>query len=214
MGAPPWSTLLPCSTAQRELLKRMTGGRGQAATDRKRPRHFADVDVPAGVDGDTVWRGEAARRAGVGAAPSGQQPAVLVIDADAAVSRLVDRPVALRRLSLVPPQLGDVGAPVAIEHDVRGSLRVGPLLEILAVGAEDLDAIVLAIAHEYAAVPVDGNAVREIEFARSMPGHAPRMPQLAARGKAVHATVAVAVGDVEITLGPDREIRRPVERAA
>ena len=130
--------------------------------------------------------------------------AVLVEDAHAALARIADGPVALRGLALVPPQLGDVGAALAVEDDVRRPLRVGPLGQVLAVRAEDLDAVVLAVADEHAAVGGDGDAVRQVELAGPVARLAPRPLELAVRREVVHAAVAVAVGDVEIALRADR----------
>ena len=90
--------------------------------------------------------------------------------------------------------------------------RVGPLRQVLAVGAEDLDAVVLAIAHEHAPVRRHRDAVGQEELARARAGHAPRPLQLTGRRELMHAAVAVAVGDVEIALGAHGDVRRPVER--
>src|SRR5262249_61064753 len=73
-------------------------------------------------------------------------------------------------------------------------------------------AIALAIAHEDTAVGGDGDAVREIELPGAGAGLAPRALERARRRELMHATVAVAVRDVQITLGPDREIRGAIER--
>ena len=94
------------------------------------------------------------------------------------------------------------------------ALRVGPLGEVLAVRAEDLDAVVLAVADEDAPVRGDGDAVRQVELAGAAARHAPRPSELAARREPVHATVAVAVGDVQVPRRRDREVRRAVERAS
>jgi hypothetical protein len=140
--------------------------------------------------------------------------AVRVVHADPAVARLGDRTMPLRGLALVPPQLGNVGASLRVEHEVGRALRVGPLAQILAVGTEDLDAIVLAVAHEHTAVGGDGDAVGDEELAGALARRAPRALELAGRRELVHAAVAVAVGDVEIALWADRQIRGPVERSA
>src|SRR5207253_9175666 len=83
--------------------------------------------------------------------------------------------------------------------------------EVLAVGAEDLDAIALAVADEHAAVGGHRDTVREIGLARPGARHAPRALQGAGRRELVHTAVAVAVGHVEVAPGPDREVRRTVE---
>src|SRR5580765_4782009 len=47
-------------------------------------------------------------------------------------------------------------------------LGVGPFREVLTVRAEDLDAVVLSIAHEDPAVGRGGDAVRQVELARTL----------------------------------------------
>src|SRR5437867_3469701 len=180
----------------------------------ERPGNLAHVHVALRVDRDAVRRREAAGRRRIRPAPARQHPAVAIVDADATRLDVARRPVAARRLPRLPPELRDVGAPGAVEHDVRRAARVGPLGQVLAVGAEDLDAVVLAVADEDAAVGGDGDAVGEEELARPLTGHAPRPLELARGREEVDAAVAVAVGHVELTLRPDREIRRPVERPA
>src|SRR5438046_10271737 len=113
--------------------------------------------VRSTVAGRRPWRARLRARRGHAAglgparrAPAREQPAVLVEDADAPVLGLLRHAVPPRGLSLVPPELGDVRASLLVEDDVGGALRVGPLREILAVGAEDLDAIAPAVATEQA----------------------------------------------------------------
>src|SRR5919106_1225741 len=112
----------------------MTIGGGMPAADRERPRHL-------------------------GAAPAGEELAVAVEDADPSRARILDRPVTLRGLATVPPELGDVGAPLRVENEMGRALGGGPFRQVLAVGAEDLDAIVLAVADEDAPVGGDGDAM-------------------------------------------------------
>src|SRR5437867_1642646 len=167
------------SRLRRELLERMSTR--QPAADREGVGDLAHVDVAPRIHRDAVGRGEAAGSRGVGRSPARQQAAVLVEDADAAEARFGDRPVALRRLALVPPQLGDVGAALWVEHDVGGPLRVGPLAQVLAVRAIDLDPVVLPIADEDPSVGGRGDAVGQVELAGALAGHAPRPLELAGR---------------------------------
>src|SRR2546426_1049136 len=76
----------------------------------------------------------------VGTTPSREHPAIAIVDAGAARARLAGRTVTPGRLAGLPPQLGHVGAPLAVEHEMRRASRVGPFRQVLAVGAEDLDA--------------------------------------------------------------------------
>src|SRR5262249_29908757 len=128
----PWP-----SSFQRELLERVTAGGREPAAHRERPRDLAHVDVALRIDRDAVRRHEAPGRTCVLTAPAAQHAAFPVVDADAAVARLRDRAVTLRLLTLVPPELRDVRAPGAVEHDMRRTLRVRPFRQVLAVRAED-----------------------------------------------------------------------------
>src|SRR5262252_5593564 len=93
-------------------------------------------------------------------------------------------------------------------------LGVRPLAQVLAVRAEDLDAVVLAIAHEDAPVHRHRDAVGQEELAGPAPRRAPGALELARGRVLMHATVAVAIGDVEIALWSYRKVGRPVERRA
>ena len=79
----------------------------------------------------------------------------------------------------MPPQFGDVGPALRVEHEMRRALGVCPLAEILTVRAEDLDAVVLAIADEDAPVGRHGDTVRDEELAGAAARCAPRPLQLA-----------------------------------
>jgi glycyl-tRNA synthetase alpha subunit len=46
-----------------------------------------------------------------------------------------------------------------------GVTDVSPLPDELTLGIEDLDALILAVAHIYAALFVDSNTMRQVEFA-------------------------------------------------
>src|SRR5262249_17751608 len=107
----------PGSGHPAELLERVAPFRREPPAHPPGPRDLGDVDVAAGVDGDAVRRREAAGLARLVAAPARQQPAALVEDADAPALRILGQPMPPRRLPLVPPQFGDVGAALGIEHD-------------------------------------------------------------------------------------------------
>src|SRR5262249_31387439 len=147
--------------------------------------------------------GEAARRRRVGTTPAGQDVPVPIVDAHATVLRGLRRPVPPGNLPGVPPELGDISAALAVEHDVGRALGVPPFGEVLAVGAEDLDPIVLPVADEDAPVGGGGDAVRQVELAGSDAGDTPGLFELTGRREPVHPAVAVPVGDVEIAPGPD-----------
>src|SRR2546426_7232627 len=112
----------------------------------------------------------------------------------------------------MPPELRDEGAAFRVENEVGRALDVRPLAEILALGAEDLDAIILAVADIDAAVGAHRDAVGEIELAGPGSRDAPGALALPRRREAVDAAVAVPVADVEIALGADGQVGRPIER--
>src|SRR5437763_1329877 len=106
---------------------------------------------------------------------------------------------ALRWLAVVF-LLGDVESAALAAGDVVGAARAGPLAEEFAVGREDLDPLVRAVGDVELAIIVEGDRVRQMELARAVARRAPRGFELAVRGEAVHAGVAVAVGHVDVAI--------------
>jgi hypothetical protein len=74
-----------------------------------------------------------------------------------------------------------------------------PLLQKLAVGVEDLNALVLAIADINAVVSVDDDRVRQIEFARQRSICTPRLDELAVTVELDDAGVPVAVRNEDVS---------------
>src|SRR5687768_15060727 len=101
----------------------MSAARGE------RPRHLAHVDVAARVYREAVRGPEFASRDRAGTAPAPDHVAVTVVDADPTRFVVAGRTVTGRRLTRLPPELGDVRASLAVEHDVGRAPRVGPLVE-------------------------------------------------------------------------------------
>ena len=123
-------------------------------------------------------RGKAAGRGGLWCTPAGQQVTVLVKDAHPAVARLCNGTEALRGVARVPPEFGNVGPALGIKDQVGGALDVGPLAQVLAVGAEDLDAVALPVTDEDTPVRCHGDAVRQVELPRATARRAPRALEL------------------------------------
>ena len=69
--------------------------------------------------------------------------------------------------------LGDVEIPVLAARDIVRAAHPGPLAEKLAVGREDLDALVRPVGDVELAVIVIGYAVRQMELALAMARRAP-----------------------------------------
>ena len=97
--------------------------------------------------------------------------------------------------------LGDVEIAVLAAGDVVGAAHAGPLAEEVALGREDLDALVRPVGDVELAVIVEGDAVRQVELALAMARRAPRLDEPAVARKAVHAGVAVAVGHIDVAVG-------------
>ena len=75
----------PRSGLRVELLEGVAVLASVPAAHREGAGHLGHVDRSPRVDGEAVGRREAARRLGIGRAPAGEDPAVLVEDADPAV---------------------------------------------------------------------------------------------------------------------------------
>jgi hypothetical protein len=90
---------------------------------------------------------------------------------------------------------------------------VGPDREQVAGRAEDLDAVVLAVADEDPAVGVRPDRVQKVELAGVGAGLAPGLQQGAVRREPVDPGVAVPIRDVELAILRHREAGRAVERA-
>src|SRR5439155_5619167 len=145
-------------------------------------------------------RGEVARRVRRSAAEPREDLAVRVEDRDAAVAIFTGL-LALRCLqSLTPPQLRDAEAAIGTEHEMGRPLHVRPFRDELPVRREHLDAVVLAVAHEDAAITQHADAVGDPELSRSGAGLAPRSNEPAVGREVVHARVAIAVTDVQLAV--------------
>ena len=100
---------------------------------------------------------------------------------------------------------------VGRDEDVLRRAEVVPFAQVLAVGIEDLDAVVLAVADVDDARGIDRDRVNGIELAPTRAGLAPRGDVLAFRGELDDARVAVTVGDVDLARGSEGKVGRPVE---
>ena len=83
---------------------------------------------------------------------------------------------------------------VIVNPDVARRRQVGPLFEEGPLVVENLNAIVLAVADENAAVLVDPDVVKQRELARTRPFTPPGQQQLPLRAELVDPVSAVAVG--------------------
>src|SRR5437764_14692726 len=97
--------------------------------------------------------------------------------------------------------LGDVEIAVLAASDVIGAAHASPLPDEGALRGEDLDALVGAVCDVEQTLIVESDAVRQMELARALARLAPGGNEAPARGEAVHAGVAIAVGHIEIAIG-------------
>jgi hypothetical protein len=103
-------------------------------------------------------------------------------------------------LSHPPPQARDVYQPFVIYADIRRTLHVCPLIEVLAIKAKELDAVVLAVGDQHPPFGVDADAVRKVELAGASAWLSPRLDQLAIGGESMHPGITVPVTDVKFSV--------------
>jgi hypothetical protein len=112
-----------------------------------------------------VWRHKAAGIGGLRRAPAREHLAVPVVDTHAGVAVLFDLlAFAVVMVAFVPRELGDVGVAVRIEAQMRRTLRLGPLAEVLAVRAKDLDAVGFAVTDVNLALRVENMCTRALPY--------------------------------------------------
>src|SRR5690242_6890275 len=106
----------------------------------------------------------------------------------------------------------DVEIAVLTARDVVGAAHAGPLAEEVAVGGEDLDALVRPVGDVELAIIVERDAVRQMELAHAISRLAPRVEEAAVAREAMHAGVAVAVGYIKITVRMPDHLGGVIER--
>src|SRR5215475_13019711 len=112
-------------------------------------------------------------------------------------------------------RIGDVDNIALVDVDAARAAELRPLVEIIAVLIEDLDAIVIAVTDKKVSARIHRERVRGVELARSGSLLAPGLDELAVLGEFDDARVgvaAVSVADENITIGCDQNGRRCVER--
>jgi hypothetical protein len=85
-------------------------------------------------------------------------------------------------------------------------IELGPFGQVFAVGVEHLNAVVLTVACQYAPVRQNRDTVRRGELAGSAARSAPAALQLIVRAELVDHRVAIAIGDVDVAVGADRNV--------
>src|SRR5580692_5665581 len=96
---------------------------------------------------------------------------------------------------------------VTVWHvETARAVQVFPLRLVFAVAVEHLDAMVLAVGDIDPAVGVGDDVVDDVELAGIGAGFTPTFNQLAVGRVLMHASIAVAVGDVDLALRRQRGV--------
>jgi hypothetical protein len=103
---------------------------------------------------------------------------------------------------------------VGRDKEVLRRTQMGPHAEELPLGSEDLDAIILAVAHIDRTLGVELHGVGCIELAGSTPGLTPFEQIPALLGKLDYACVAVAVGHIEVAVSRKGNVGGLIEGVA
>src|SRR6266566_3486915 len=108
-------------------------------------------------------------------------------------------------------RVGHIDLVLVVEGDPAWRAELRPCREMLALLVEELDAIVAAVGHEYAASRIDGDAVQRVELAGRVSGLPPRLDELSVLRELHHAVVAVrlvAVRNENVAIGGHRHRAR------
>ena len=150
----------------------MAGHRREVLDRVRRLDDFADVEVAARIRPDAVQHDKVTGQDRIGAAHACLNVTIEVTDRNSRDRLVTDRGV-LHQLEMRsvryrhrPAQLGDIEVRLLVDEKVAGPIDPGPDIDQLAGVGEDLDARVLPIGDEDAAVGIDGDRVRQVELAR------------------------------------------------
>src|SRR5581483_331109 len=88
---------------------------------------------------------------------------------------------------------------------------VRPLPQKLSIDIENLNAVILAIAHVNAPLSIEHDRVRQIEFARRRSLLSPFEQILSIFIELDDPRIAVAVGNKDVAVGGESDIRRAIE---
>src|SRR5262245_4469974 len=135
--------------------------------------HFGAVDVAGGIGRDTFRRARAAGLLDRVRNERGHDAVADPSDADAALPAVV---VLRNRFRF---GIGDVDDVVLVDEHAARPAELEPLVEIVAVLIEDLDAVVLPVGDEQPAALVHRERVRDVDLARTRALRPPRLDELA-----------------------------------
>src|SRR5690242_8745723 len=101
-----------------------------------------------------------------------------------------------------------------LDNNPAGPAELLPLLHVVSVLVENLNAVVVAISHEQAALRVESQAVRQVELARASSLLAPGLDEFSVFREFHDAVVGIAamtIGNKNIAVGSDGHGGRHVE---
>src|SRR3954453_3474233 len=111
-------------------------------------------------------------------------------------------------------RIGDIDHVLLVDEDTAWAAELEPLVDVVSVLVENLDAVVLTIANEEASARIHRQRVRDIEFARARAFLPPGLDELAVLGEFYDPRIGVApvaVGDKNVAIGRDQNCRRRIE---
>src|SRR5215469_8569385 len=111
-------------------------------------------------------------------------------------------------------RIGDVDGVIASDVNAAGTAELFPLGEKFPVLVENLDAVVYAIADEQAALRVERDGVRLMKLAGTRSFAPPGLDEFSVLRKfddAIVAGFAMAIGDEDVAIGRDYDVRGLVE---
>src|ERR1700730_8317777 len=110
--------------------------------------------------------------------------------------------------------VGHVNGVMLVDENSARPAELLPLRDVVSVLVEDLNPIVVAISDEKAALRIEGQAMRDVEFARAGSLRSPRLDEFSIFRElhdAVVGIAAVSVGDKYIAIGGDGHSRGHIE---
>jgi hypothetical protein len=143
-------------TQARKFLQRVAVRWNNAFVASRRPRYLADVKVTPRIEAEVVGSVEVAGGTGIRpTAPARKEPAIGIEDADPAPGRLRAGCGGTRPHRRPIAQFCDKDAASGVDDNLARPRDVGPLLQELAVGTEELKAAVLAVGNNDRAIGCD-----------------------------------------------------------
>src|SRR3954464_10523108 len=111
-------------------------------------------------------------------------------------------------------RIGDIDHVLLVDEDTAWAAELEPLIDVVSILVENLDAIVLPVADEEPPARIHRRRVRNIELAGARAFLPPGLDELAVLGEFYDPRIGVApvsVGDKNVSIGRDQNCRRRIE---